>query len=670
MKKFKTMAAAAVLVLGAAGTAHAEATCPGTTASPAGVMCGLATMAGKPSASALGISGDGRVAVGHVLSDDSLAVAVQWTSEGTQRLGAVAGDVSSSATATDADGSVAVGWVFTGFNSPMHAIRWTDGAAHILQPFSGAVPSMAYAVNADGSVVVGQSGDKAVRWADDAPPQDLGALDGTTQSVAYGVSGDGSVVVGQSGDKAFRWTQSTRMRDLTGLTGTTSSAAYGVSGDGSVVVGQNVVEHLRITAVKWADNAAPQHLAPLQGQSNSSAMAVNADGSVVVGWSATGGGADPKQRAVRWVGDAPPQDLGALDGTTQSVAYGVSGDGSVVVGSSWPNPETHRRAFIWKAGGSGMEDTANLLASFARVADANEAVLALHRRAVGRVADRSCVAEAGGNCVQAALDVTYEPGGDHMGARSGQAAVITYGRGVHESVTVGLSLAGSLGTTRGKGAETGLGPAIAFWARIGEAGAPGAATGLQAEAGFGYGRGDAEITRGKGLTNVHHATGDATVDTTTLRAGVGYGLAVGDAWVLTPKVSLTYDHSERDSYRERGGSFNARYADVSSTRLSVAPELTAASAIGARSHVALTGGVEFGRGGGATVKGTSDLPGRQTFAIGGDLDRNLVRPFAEAGYTYAMDDGADIGVGLGIGLPEYGGDGPTLGMSIAYTLRF
>jgi len=621
--EFKTMAAAAVLVLGAAGAASAEIACPWRATPSAGVMCGLEVLAGQPSAYALGISGDGRVAVGRVLDNvGSDVTAVQWTSDGIQRLGAIAGERSGSATATDADGNVAVGFVFMGFARPMHAIRWTDGVAQILQPLSGAVTSIANGVNVDGSVVVGRSGSTAVRWEGDAAPQNLGTVPGTT-----------------------------------------SSTAYGVSGDGSVVVGYNAPEVGNSIAVKWTGNAAPQRLADLQGvMSGSVAKAVNADGSVVVGQSGT--------RAARWEGDVPPQDLGVLEGTDQSFAYSVSDDGLVVVGSSFPRLDGPTRAFIWRAGGYGMEDMANLLASFELVADTNETALALHRRAVGRVANRSCVAEAGGNCVQAAMDVIYEPGGDHMGARSGQAAVITYGRGVHENVTVGLSLAGSIGTTLGKGVEIDHGPAIVLWARTGEAGAHGAATGLQAEAGFGYGRGGAEIVRGKGLANVHHATGDATVDTTTLRAGVGYGLAVGDAWVLTPKVSLAYDHSKRDSYRERGGSFNARYAAVSSTRLSVAPELTAASAIGARSHVALTGGVELGRGDGVTVKGTSDMSGRQIFAIGDDLDRNLVRPFAEAGYTYAMDDDADIGVGIGVGLPEYGSDGPTLAMSIAYTMRF
>jgi len=663
--EFKTMAAAAVLVLGAAGAASAEIACPWRATPSAGVMCGLEVLAGQPSAYALGISGDGRVAVGRVLDNvGSDVTAVQWTSDGIQRLGAIAGERSGSATATDADGNVAVGFVFMGFARPMHAIRWTDGVAQILQPLSGAVTSIANGVNVDGSVVVGRSGSTAVRWEGDAAPQNLGTVPGTTSSTAYGVSDDGSVVAGLSGDiTAFRWTQETGMLALPVIAGTTSSTAYGVSGDGSVVVGYNAPEVGNSIAVKWTGNAAPQRLADLQGvMSGSVAKAVNADGSVVVGQSGT--------RAARWEGDVPPQDLGVLEGTDQSFAYSVSDDGLVVVGSSFPRLDGPTRAFIWRAGGYGMEDMANLLASFELVADTNETALALHRRAVGRVANRSCVAEAGGNCVQAAMDVIYEPGGDHMGARSGQAAVITYGRGVHENVTVGLSLAGSIGTTLGKGVEIDHGPAIVLWARTGEAGAHGAATGLQAEAGFGYGRGGAEIVRGKGLANVHHATGDATVDTTTLRAGVGYGLAVGDAWVLTPKVSLAYDHSKRDSYRERGGSFNARYAAVSSTRLSVAPELTAASAIGARSHVALTGGVELGRGDGVTVKGTSDMSGRQIFAIGDDLDRNLVRPFAEAGYTYAMDDDADIGVGIGVGLPEYGSDGPTLAMSIAYTMRF
>jgi probable HAF family extracellular repeat protein len=220
-----------------------------------GIVEGLGDLPGGAFISrAFDVSANGDVVVG-----DSSGQPFRWTSQtGMVGLGYLQAGEATTALGVSADGSVVVGHdIRTG--GGRHAFRWTAETGMVDMGFlSGGTStnSEAHNVSADGLVVVGTSGGEAFRWSQGQGMVGLGDLPGGLfQSAALGVSHDGSVIVGVSQTQgeggasvpaAFYWTQSTGMlnlRDLliaggaTGLEGWMLTEARGVSWDGLTIVG-------------------------------------------------------------------------------------------------------------------------------------------------------------------------------------------------------------------------------------------------------------------------------------------------------------------------------------------------------------------------------------------------------------------------------------------------
>ncbi len=178
---------------------------------------------------------------GSVVVGSSWSYAFRWT----QQEGMVAltdpngiAPVGAGALGISWDGRVAVGYA----HSPEYAreaFRWTPQTGIVfLGRLPGGATSLASAVSADGAVIAGSGPSarfrrgEAFRW-ENAQMTALGALPGDDYSAAYGISGDGRVIIGRSGyDVAhgFRWTAEGGMVDLGGR-------AAAVSWDGSVIAG-------------------------------------------------------------------------------------------------------------------------------------------------------------------------------------------------------------------------------------------------------------------------------------------------------------------------------------------------------------------------------------------------------------------------------------------------
>lgn len=230
-------------------------------------------VSGVPTATARGVSGDGRFVVG-IGQSDSGTEAFEYdiaTGQFTALGDLAGGEFASYAYGISNDASVIFG-VVTGPAGERQAALW--GPARQLQPL-GWMPTAAGVVrfstaegaSTDGRVIVGVSrslnspnGGEAYRWTSEEGMQGLGDLPGGHfQSIAYGVSGDGSVVVGRatiegvsgpfgggSAPRAFIWTQQTGIRDLEVVLQTehgidlgdwTLEEARGISADGRVIAG-------------------------------------------------------------------------------------------------------------------------------------------------------------------------------------------------------------------------------------------------------------------------------------------------------------------------------------------------------------------------------------------------------------------------------------------------
>lgn len=239
-------------------------------------------------------------------------------------------------TGISGDGRVVVGHGENA-NDTSHAFRseWAlpDGF-QALDVLSGAGDSVALAASRDGFAVVGRSNGRGFRWTETGLV-DLGVwAEGDTESEAVDVSADGNVVLltstGSDGTRlAYRWLNGGGKSPIIGM-----EEARGISADGNVSVGN------RLGAGNEAVVAAPgiQVLGTLPGDSVAFARAISADGTVAVGVSGSCG-----CRGFRWQG-------GTMQGTEGLFrALATSGDGAVVGGDSVDATCSGGKAAVWTA---------------------------------------------------------------------------------------------------------------------------------------------------------------------------------------------------------------------------------------------------------------------------------------------------------------------------------
>lgn len=308
---------------------------------------------------ALGVSGDGLVAVGVGLGPDG-SEAARWPVGGSiLGIGELPGGLfDATAYAASFTGDTIVGLSRSARSGQnVEAFRWT--ALGGMQGLGGLTDnwaqSMALAVSGDGATVVGESLADSVsvpfRWTLAGGMQDLGAVAGPCPGCtgsARGVSDDGNTVVGASGGLAFRWTASGGMQALPPLTtgGPVLPGAWasGMSPDGRFIVGASYGAESPIrnpAAVMWRDGEI-RALGQVDWSTHSDAKSVSSDGSVVVGsalvaneWVAfvwTPG------RGVRTVDEMLRREFGIdTTGWRFTEATGVSRDGRTIVGAGW-NP--------------------------------------------------------------------------------------------------------------------------------------------------------------------------------------------------------------------------------------------------------------------------------------------------------------------------------------------
>ena len=393
---------------------------------------------------------------------------------------------------------------------------------------------------------------------------------------------------------------------------------------------------------------------------------VSADGAVVVGRAETD---DGSQRAFRWdTVSADMLDLGSLraDNLGSSYAYDVSADGAVVVGQA-ETDDGSQRAFIWR---TQMQDFENLMLSFPVLANDTEIAVAQQQGVVRQLANQTCLAETGANCIRTSLigNSTGRTSSDDIGSVSSLTGLISYGYGVSDGWTLGGTL--SIGSTSlsNNGFDMGSDFGAALWGRYSEGQL--ARTGWQGEVALGYGRASGDITRGRGLANVLLSTGEADMDTRMARASLGYGFNQAQGWLLTPTLGITKTRTTRDAYTETGGDFNASYDSLTIDHTTVDLSLSAETAINDVSRLTLTGGLEHDLSADRVVlTGTSDMPGMGAFAVGSTLARRDTRGFLGAEYAYDLSETQTLSGSLRVGQAAYGSK-PQVGLGVHFGMKF
>ena len=637
------MVSLAALVAGLnGGAAQAQACFVPSANGPAGSeICNLSDSATQQSSLANAVSADGTVVVGEFRDLTGLFLGWRWRNGVLEAFPEPVSSTRSSADGINADGTVAVGGILTndGFRA-FSTVLQPSGAevVTILSTLPGGGRTFAESVNAAGNIVVGtaatSSGDRAVRW-----------VDGTIENL--GVLGNPILFP--------------------------TSAAKDVNAAGNVVVGYSESNTLPQVAFRWVEGVGMESLGALPGGAGSIAYDVSADGTVVVGES----GSNDGTRAFRWVAGGAMQSLGTLTGASTSAAYAVNADGSIVVG------ESDQRAFIWRAtptsgggtGGSGgtggggtMEDLANLTTSFPVLGNDSAVARAEQQFALDNLMTPGTILGAGQSVMSTSAGLqNTNRNPTTVGARTTSLAALGFGHGISETVTLGatLSLSGTQFKNNAFDMDAGLG--LALWGQYSAGGAAG--TGWQLSGSLGFARSEGEVARGRLLTDVITARGQADVETRAVQATLGYGLARGD-WLVTPELGLARYDTKRSAYTEAGAAFNASYDAMETTRTVATLSVTGEMAMGARGRLSLGVGVdrevdpERPR-----LTGRSDLPGLATFDIGSTFTANRTRVFATLGYTHDLGDGATLGADLRMGEAVYGTT-PSVGFGVTYRIRF
>ena len=509
----------------------------------------------------------------------------------------------------------------------------------------------------------------------------------SNEAAAYALSADGSVVAGYYGwafykyftSHAFRWTEADGIVNLGTLRDDNrgNSTAYALSADGSVVAGRAESDASPPSgwflpaysrAFRWTEAGGMEDLGTLRADNSghSSARALSADGSVVAGGAYNDAGSS---HAFRWTEAGGMVDLGTLrtDNSGQSVAYALSADGSIVAGkasSDYGGP----RAFIYH---SIMQDYDNLLASFPLLANDADVAAVLQQQDMASILDQTCfVARKGGVCLSiggrfsyTGLDTEHD-----LGSRTGATGMLSLGYGADETITLGGTAALSLTDLDHSGFDMETGYGFGVWGEYSQDGT--SRTGWQISAVVGWGAQDTKITRGNGLDNVEPVDGSSDLSTLSGRLSLGYGFSSPDEWVLTPRASVTAYRTRLDAYEEKEGDFTADYDRLEVNTTTATLDMTVTKRIGNGSKLILGAGLDYDlHADRATLEGTSNLFGMKTFTVNSSLDRNDLRPFALAAYSFRVTENSSLTTSAGVQSPVFG-NSPRTDAGLRYCVRF
>ena len=364
-------------------------------------------------------------------------------------------------------------------------------------------------------------------------------------------------------------------------------------------------------------------------------------------------------------------DLGSLriDNLGSSRAHTVSADGAVVVGSAEAD-DGGVRAFVWR---TQMQDLGNLMLSFSVLADDTEIAVTQQQQVVGRLMNESCSAGKGRSCLRAGGWLSNTGASSRStatgdtGSQTSGIGTLTYGLGVDGQTTIGGTLSVNGTSLNANGFDMGTGIGGSLWAEYNRGGL--ARTSWQASAAAAWSRESGAVTRGRDLGNVMLATGNASLETFSARASLGYGVQV-KGWLIKPSAMLTHFRTSRSGTAEDGADFNASYDALSVSRTATTVDFSVERRVVAQGTLSLGAGVEHDLSSDRVVlNGSSTVPGRESFSVASTPERNRTRGFLEKGYTHDLGDNHTISSSLRVGQAVFGST-PQASLSLHYGMRF
>ncbi|MFO0898573.1 MAG: hypothetical protein U0836_14215 [Pirellulales bacterium] len=267
----------------------------------------------------------------------------------------LAPEMGSSGVGLSSDGKIAVGQSGVLPEQATEAFRWTreGGIEGLGPPPDSSIGTSGSDAALDGTVVGISFLPQALEWTPDnvlhvlpnlAPPRPTSSM----YANAYAISADAKWIVGSSWDSELHWT-AVRWNADRQITSLPFTNAYDTSADGSVVIGTNS-DSQRTVAVRWTESGGVQELGDLPGGRDvSTANGVSANGEVVVGLSSSSSSADYFE-PFRWTAVTGMVGLGLLPGSVGGGMSGVSGNGEVIVGNNLylsPTGDLQATAVIW-----------------------------------------------------------------------------------------------------------------------------------------------------------------------------------------------------------------------------------------------------------------------------------------------------------------------------------
>jgi hypothetical protein len=210
---------------------------------------------GSDYSQAIGLSGDGSVAIGTSRATNGEPAPVVWVGDGVQQLELLDGHGTATPTASDYDASVVFGTGITTGTFENEAVRWpASGVASL-----GIKRSEVFAASSDGRYAVGAYLETAMpgrplrtafRWSAGAVDYLPVSADGDVDCVAHAVSGDGAIVAGNcteatASEHWFLWSETRGVVELEQvlLELDVDTSRYGsftitdISSDGTAIIG-------------------------------------------------------------------------------------------------------------------------------------------------------------------------------------------------------------------------------------------------------------------------------------------------------------------------------------------------------------------------------------------------------------------------------------------------
>lgn len=598
------------------------------------------------------ISADGRVIIGITAPDLQFDILTGYKYENgvLTSLGTLGGSATYPI-GVSADGRVIVGASFGAGGQVWRAFRYEGGRIQDLGA-PGGVASAAYAVSADGRVIVGvfqapgnEQYLRAFRHANNVIT-DLGTLGGASATAMF-VSADGSIIAGNSSlasgdERAFRHAGGV-MTDLGTLGGLWSSVS-GLSADGSVVVGvSGTAQNGPVRAFKH-ENGRMTDLGTLGG-TYSLANAVSADGRVVVGRSALDG--DIISHAFKYQ-NGRMTDLGTLGGS-YSDAVAVSADGGIIVGRSYLAEDQGVHAFVYRNG--PLIDLDNTAAAISKSARNTQSAMAMRTGALALMMDYDCNA-FGAHNVCLSFGGRYGELNSSHGEGAGQ---VTLAYRVAPNVRIGafvdfrVSQRAPSGLNYRADAPT-FGGFIGYGATDGR--------GLQGKLTVAANHGGVTATRDASLANTEAGQGRASLNSWAVAGEIGWGFAFSDNWIATPYAGLRVMEAKLGSYSEtltESVQFPLSYAGVSQHVTTLFGGLRVNGKLSDKISLFASLGLEGDLSSRMDdVRGTSDLPGMESFTIRNTTKANSVRPFGSLGLGYDLTSNQRISAQLALRGSPYG----------------